>query len=360
MKVYANKAGANDISSFSPKKHTKRKIIKKACISFLSTLFVFFLAGVFLMYGPIEYFRDLWVTTAMSTLNHQWLATMFFSDQDINFILSSNRTDDTQDETSADDVTVVDKTPEDNATELPTSPNDGERIINGIGFTRLKTSSYEGWVIRVFDPSRISMELSQGYGSSGERVSRMVTRTNSFLGINAGGFVDVNGQGNGGNSDKVLISNKKLITAGDYQGEHYLVGFDYSGKLLLTRCKQSEVDNLTTTYRDAVEFKPFLIVNGNRTEMYGNGGYGIQPRTAIGQTKDGVVVFVQIDGRRPPVIGASVKELQDIFVQYDCYNAANLDGGSSSAVAYKGELINTPSSTGGERFVPDAFLIKYK
>lgn len=353
MKVYSD--GKN-----YPGKKKKKGHVKSFFISFFATVFVMFLIGVFLMYGPISYFRDLWVTTAMSTLNHQWLATMFFSNDDINAILAKNRTDDTKDETDSNKVTVIDKTPKDNATTLPTSPNDGERIINGIGFIRLHTATYEGWVIKVYDPSRIHMELSQGYGNSGERVTRMVQRTDSFIGINAGGFVDVNGHGNGGVSDRVLISNKKLITIGNYKDTHYITGFDYLGKLLLTRCEHSEVKSLTNTYRDAVEFKPFLIINGKPTEMYGNGGYGIQPRTAIGQTKDGVVIFIQIDGRRPPVIGASVKELQRLFVQYNAYNAANLDGGSSSVFAYKGELKNKPSSSGGERFVPDAFLISYK
>jgi exopolysaccharide biosynthesis protein len=356
MKVYSD---GSSLSSNYPHKN-KRGHVKSFFISFFSSIFVICLIGVFLMYGPISYFRDLWVTTAMSTLNHQWLAKMFFSNDDINSILAKNRTDDTKDETDSNKVTVLDKTPKDNATQLPSDPSEGERIINGVGFIRLKTASYEGWVIKVYDPARIHMELSQGYGNSGERVTRMVSRTNSFIGINAGGFVDVNGQGNGGLSDKVLISNKKLIAIGNFKGTHYITGFDYSGKLLLTRCVQNEVDNLVKTYRDAVEFKPFLIVNGNPTEMYGNGGYGIQPRTAIGQTKDGVVIFIQIDGRRPPVIGASVKELQRLFVQYGAYNAANLDGGSSSVFAYKGELKNQPSSSGGERFVPDAFLVSYK
>lgn len=339
----------------------KRRFARPFFASFFSTLLAVFLIGVFLMYGPISYFRDLWVTTAMSTLNHQWLANLFFDDNTINQILAKNKTEDPTDETDAKAVTVSTKEIQDNATTLPTSPSDGEHIINGVGFTRLKTSTYEGWVIRVFDPSRIYMALSQGYGYSGEKVSHMAKRLNAFVGINAGGFVDVNGHGNGGTADKILIANGKLIEKGSSTSTHYIVGFDKSGKLLLTRCKHKNINSLTDTYRDAVEFKPFLIVNGEPTKMEGNGGYGIQPRTAIGQTKDGTVIFVQIDGRNPPnVIGATVKELQDIFIKYGAYNAANLDGGSSSVFVFKGEVINNPSSKDGERFVPDAFLIRYK
>ena len=363
MKLYdtdhIKKYSKNKPPQVNNSKSKKRGFKKPFFISFFSMLLVVCLCGVFLMYGPVTYFRDLWVTTAMSTLNHQWLAQMFFDDATIAKILASNTTLETSSETNPDEVTITKDTVKDNATTLPTSASDGEHIIDGVGFTKLKTSTYEGWVIRVFDPSRISMALSQGYGSSGEKVSHMATRLGAFVGINAGGFIDVNGQGNGGKADKILISNDKLIATGS-TGSHSIVGFDKAGKLLLTRCSASGVKSLTSLYRDAVEFKPFLIVNGVSTTMEGNGGYGIQPRTAIGQTKNGTVIFVQIDGRNPPVIGATVKELQRIFVTYGAYNAANLDGGSSSVFVYDGSVKNNPSSKDGERFVPDAFLIRRK
>lgn len=351
-----------EVTSYQIKNKNKRKgkFAKSFLLSFVGTLLVLFLTGVFLMYGPISYFRDLWVTTAMSTLHHQWLATAFFDKDTIAAILAKNKMIEPGKDTDPNSVNVSNKNINDNATTLPESPSDGEHIIDGVGFTRLKTSTYQGWVIRVFDPSRIYMALSQGYGYSGERVSHMVTRNGAYVGINAGGFIDVNGEGNGGKADKVLISKGKLMSTGTSGGTHNIIGFDKQGRLLLTRCKQSGIKTLTETYRDAVEFAPFLIVNGEAAKMEGNGGYGIQPRTAIGQTKDGIVIFVEIDGRNPPIIGASIKELQSIFLKYNAYNAANLDGGSSSVVVFNGKVINKPSSKDGERFVPDAFLISHK
>lgn len=341
-------------------KNKKKYFAKTFIVSFISTLLIIFLSGVFLMYGPISYFRDLWVTTAMSTLHHQWLATAFFDKNTIASILAKNKMIEPGSDTDPNSVDISLKNIKDNSTKLPENPSDGEHIIDGVGFTRLKTSTYQGWVIRVFDPSRIYMALSQGYGYSGEKVSHMVTRNGAFVGINAGGFIDVNGQGNGGKADKVLISKGKLMSTGINGSTHNIIGFDKRGRLLLTRCKQSGIKDLTKTYRDAVEFAPFLIVNGEAAKMEGNGGYGIQPRTAIGQTKDGTVIFVEIDGRNPPVIGASIKELQSIFIKYNAYNAANLDGGSSSVVVFNGKVVNKPSSKDGERFVPDAFLINPK
>jgi exopolysaccharide biosynthesis protein len=365
MKIYDTMEIQTPQKSTSPKIHSntefhsKRRFFRTFMISFFSMLLVVILTCVFLIYGPISYFRDLWVTTAMQTLHHQWLATSFFDKNTIDEIMANNKMIEPKSDTDPSDVNVTSVNVKDNATTLPTSPSDGEHIIDGIGFTRIKTATYEGWVVRVFDPSRIYMGLSQGFGKAGEQVSHMVPRLGAYVGINAGGFIDVNGEGNGGEPDKILISSGKLMASGNGSSIHNIVGFDKQGRLLLTRCKQSDVESLTDPDRDAVEFSPFLIVNGEAAQMTGNRGYGIQPRTAIGQTKTGIVIFVEIDGRNPPIIGASVKDLQDIFIKYDAYNAANLDGGSSSVVVFNDKVINRPSSADGERFIPDAFLINH-
>ena len=47
--------------------------------------------------------------------------------------------------------------------------------------------------------------------------------------------------------------------------------------------------------KDAVEFGPFLIVNGKPLEIVGD-PWGRSPRVAIAQRKDGVVLFLVIDG----------------------------------------------------------------
>ncbi|MBQ6823043.1 MAG: phosphodiester glycosidase family protein, partial [Clostridia bacterium] len=122
---------------------------------------------------------------------------------------------------------------------------------------------------------------------------------------------------------------------------------------------KSEVDSLNL--RDACEFTPFLIINGEPTEIKGNGGWGVAPRTAIGQRKDGSVVFVVIDGRSITSAGATMKQLQQVLIEEECYNAANLDGGSSTVLYYteEGGVMNNPSGSDsdGMRFLPNAWLV---
>ena len=49
--------------------------------------------------------------------------------------------------------------------------------------------------------------------------------------------------------------------------------------------------------------------------------------------------------------------LQSIMLQYDAYNASNLDGGSSSTMYYDGNIISNPCDPLGERAVPSAFTV---
>ena len=122
------------------------------------------------------------------------------------------------------------------------------------------------------------------------------------------------------------------------------IGFTYDNKLILGNMSASEA--LKMGYRDAIEFGPYLIVNGKRSFIRGNGGWGIAPRTAIGQRKDGIVLLLVINGRIASSIGADMVDLTDIMEQYGAYNAANLDGGSSSELVINQKIINTPVAGG--------------
>jgi len=103
---------------------------------------------------------------------------------------------------------------------------------------------------------------------------------------------------------------------------------------------------------------PPLVVNGKPMITRGDGGWGIQPRTAIGQRKDGTVLLLVIDGRQKSGLGATLKDVQELFIKYDALNAVNLDGGSSATMCYKGAVANRPSDIMGERSIPTAFIIK--
>ena len=136
------------------------------------------------------------------------------------------------------------------------------------------------------------------------------------------------------------------------------IGFTNENKLILGNMSKEQAVNMG--YRDAIEFGPYLIVNGKRSFIRGNGGWGIAPRSAIGQRRDGIVLFLVINGRLATSLGADMVDLTDIMERYGAYNAANLDGGSSSELVINGKIVNTPVAGGanGLRNMPTFWVVK--
>ena len=89
--------------------------------------------------------------------------------------------------------------------------------------------------------------------------------------------------------------------------------------------------------------------------------FGVQrhPRTAVGWSADGRRLFlVVVDGRQPPYSdGMSLSELAWLFQRIGAAHAVNLDGGGSTAIVVRGELVNRPSDREGERSVGNALAL---
>lgn len=337
-----------------------KAIFHNFSLTVLSVLLMLFLSGCFLMYGPIPYFRDVWISTAMGTTAHHWLAGILFDRKTINRIAKENVTNVPAENTDSTQITVTNKVPPDNATELPASAGDGEKVIDGIGYIRLHAKSkmgtwYNGWMIKVYQASRLYIGVSDQLGSKGERLSHMVTRLGADAGTNAGAFVDPDGHGNGGEPRGVFICDGRFVTGANSEGVHPIIGFDSGNKLILGYYTCSELQSQHIQY--GFEYFPFLIVNGKLSEV---SGYSLQPRTSVGQTKDGVVLLLVIDGRSASSLGATMEDVQDLMVRYGAVNASAMDGGSSTVFAYKGKVINQPCGPAGERYLPNGFLIRPK
>lgn len=312
------------------------------------------------MYGPISYFRNVWISTAMGTAAHQWLATMLFDKKTIDAVVKDNVMKVPDENTNPQQVTVTNQVPPDNATALPADSSDGEKVIDGVGYIRLHGKSqlntwYNGWMIKIYQPSRFYMGTSDQLGTKGEHLSHMVTRLGADAGVNAGAFVDPDGHGNGGDPQGIFIYNGKFITGANVGGNHPIIGFDNANKLVLGTYTYSALQTLHLKY--GIEYSPFLIVNGKLSEV---SGYSLQPRTAVGQTKDGVILLLVIDGRSATSLGATMEDAQKLMVQYGAVNASNTDGGSSTAFVFKGKVINHPCGPSGERYLPNGFLIAPK
>ncbi|MGG1555522.1 phosphodiester glycosidase family protein [Paenibacillus ferrarius] len=214
---------------------------------------------------------------------------------------------------------------------------------------------WKGKKMYVYDPRTIRVVVPAKQGE-GERITSMVQRTGAVAGINGGGFNDPDGLGNGFAPIGVIMSGGNILYT-DQEGSipQQIVGFTKEGTLIIGKYSIDELLKLGVT--EAVSFYPRVIANGKGLITSGDGGWGRAPRTAIGQKADGTVIFIVIDGRQTSSVGATLKEVQDIFLEDGVINAGFLDGGASSEMVYNNDLITSPSSRYGERRLPSAFLV---
>ncbi len=316
------------------KNTNKRDNIFMIILSFCDVIAI---TVLFLLYGPYNGFRDWLVTTAMGTMNHQYLATTFYNMDRIEEILSHHSTVEPDFDTDTSLITADENEYIDDYDReiLDRNKNDVYKIIE------IDEDGYSGYLAAVYDPSKIKVTYSKNLGTSGEYLVDMAKREGAVLAINGGGFVDIEGKSNGGQALGTVISNGKIVS--NYGRSYYgggIVGFTNDNKLYLGKISANEA--IAMGIRDAVEFGPFLIVNGKSSFINGNGGYGVHPRSAIAQRKDGIVLFLVIDGRSLKSKGADMNDLVKILLRYHAYNAANLDGGNSSVMVVNDKIINHP------------------
>lgn len=319
----------------------KRKIVAVLCIFYI----VSFSSFLFLFYGPIYAFKEFWITSAMTTMSHQYLATWFYSDEFIQKVLKNNsilEIDEFSDPNLINfrkyTTTIYRNEYEKEILHHP--DNDLYKVINVSG------NGYQGFLVAIYDPSRISVATTAYLGKRGESILTVSKREGAIIAMNAGGFYDPDWNSNGALPHGTVISKGKVVS--DYVDARMgggFIGFTREHKLILGSMSKDQA--IATGYRDAIEFGPYLIVNGKRSFIKGNGGWGVAPRTAIGQRKDGIVLFLVINGRLATSIGADMVDLTDIMERYGAFNAANLDGGSSSELVINNKIINTPVA-GGE------------
>mgnify|MGYP004525626371 CR=1 FL=1 len=346
------------LSEIKKEKRKENKLFLKIIIA----LFIIGTAsGLFLFYGPISTFRSFWITSAMTSMTHQYLATWFYNDKTINEVLSNNHIIEVKEDTNPDLIDFKDynqnQTIYKNEYEkeiLTKDPdNDLYKVID------IKGKSYQGYLVAIYDPSRVSIATTAYLGKRGEAITTVAKREKAIIAMNAGGFYDPDWNSNGALPHGVVISNGKVVS--EYESARMsggFVGFTKENKLVLGKMSKQEALNMGL--RDAVEFGPFLIVNGKSSFVKGNGGWGIAPRTAIGQRSDGIVLFLVINGRITSSIGADMGDLTEIMENYGAINAANMDGGSSTALVINNKIINHPVAGGknGLRDIPTFWVVK--
>lgn len=236
--------------------------------------------------------------------------------------------------------------------------NQGDTVLavdaqNKVLIIRVEGSGYQGALVIAKDPSLLRCCAASHLGSYGDYLSDIVKDNKGVLGLTGSGFLDENGVGSGGE-----IAGYAMHCGEDY-GNHYPYGrkrieLRDDDRLYIVDAGRATTPGTT----DAVEFGPALIVDGKSLVNELSGFTSIQPRAVIGQTKDGEIMMLVIEGRLVGrSLGVGLPECTKIMERYDAYQAMNLDGGTSAVIWYRGEYVTKCSNPAIEcRLLPNAWV----
>ena len=306
--------------------------------------------------GPSPTAGNLFVMSVRETSAIGFLANLFFTEEEIARIEASRNVDEyVETDTSLININMENGQGGESAAGPQADAwglvdEDGDGII----VEPVKGEGYSGYMMVVLDPSRVIMgSIPESFGGRGYTVEQMVKEFDAVAGINAGGFDDPNGQGDGSIPDSLVVVDGEIYYAGNGYRDGF-VGFDSNYIMHVGRPTTTEIREKDIRY--GVCFGPVLISNGVPADPDVLSS-GLNPRTAIGQRSDGSVLMLVIDGRQVISLGATFQDLVDIMLEYGAVNACNLDGGSSTLMWYEDGYINNCASVIGIRPVPTTFLV---
>ena len=304
------------------------------------------------------------VTTLLETGQLKFLVSWFVPAAEVQEIVNGNSMVKLEEEVDTGLITFE-----------PFEDTQEEAEAQDLEVIELSGRSYTAKLIKVRDPSRISLATIYPWRETGVTLEELAKQSGAIAAINGGIYNSTNNSG--GRPYGVIVSNGEIQynKPNEYPGL-VLVGFDNDNILQII-----DVDGMTPAQlealveekgiRDAVTFQEEssdannhfvqLIINGNPRGMNGVGS-GLNPRTAIGQCADGSVLLLVTDGRgKNGHLGASAADLIEIMTQYGAVNAANLDGGSSTCMYYNGEYLMTSVTfyySNSSWKLPAGFIVK--
>ena len=337
-------------------KMAKRWIVAAVITTLLNIAMVVCLV---LAYWSGSSFRDLFIATAYSTGTHQYYANFLYNEQQIFEALKGMAIEEHDEPIDLDDIVVTEVIPTTFSSEserevLERNPGDVYKVVT------LSGSGWKGYMTVIYDPTRISVGTAKNFKKEGQTPSAIAKRYNALVAINSTGFRDWGGVGNGGHPSGSVVVDGKIVYKGHRSSKWGggIVGFTEEGKLVLTKKTMKKAVEELGVY-NAVEFGPFLLVNGQPTKV-SKGVGGVQPRTFLGQRADGIVLFFVIDGRQGRSAGITFSAMINLLKKYQVVNAANMDGGASSTLVIKGKVRNNPCaySGDGQRAIPVIWMVK--
>ena len=173
-------------------KKEKNKKSKKIWLRILIALIILGILGTstlaFLLYGPYSGFRDWLITSAMTTMRHQYLATWFYSDETIQEVLENNKVHETNENTDASMIVMVNNENTNNniqyANEYEGQILEKDPEHEDYKIIKIEGKGYDGYMAVIYDPSRIKTVCTSKLGKTGEYLTKMAQDNNALIAIN--------------------------------------------------------------------------------------------------------------------------------------------------------------------------------
>ncbi|MBR3240647.1 MAG: phosphodiester glycosidase family protein [Oscillospiraceae bacterium] len=296
--------------------------------------------------GPSPTVTGMFTRSVRETSAIRWISNIFLSDEELDNYKSVSTENTVTEAVNTSLIHIAEGT-----ASLP--PSESVQLID------IAEGTCKGKLLIVSDPKQVILGTSDEFvRQPGLLLTDMVAKYDGIAGINAGGFNDENGSGNGGIPQGLVITNGEIIW-GDGTTPYHMVGLDSDGILHVGAMSGNAAVEQGVQW--AVSFithdglASSLIINGEVQQQ--NLGGGVNPRTALGQRADGALLLLVLDGRSINTLGATMEDVVNIMLEYGAVNAGNLDGGSSSVMVYDGEIINHCASVTGPRRIPTGFIV---
>lgn len=239
----------------------------------------------------------------------------------------------------------------------PIQTIEGDQILaidvpNQILLIRVKGSGYQGVLAIMKKQENLHLYASNQLGVMGQPAGRIAEAHDGVLACTGSGFIDEGGGGNGGRMAGYCMAD------GEEHGSHFGWGYKRlelreDNRFYITDAYTSASDDTT----DAMEFWPAMIVDGQ--VLVNDGWTAINPRCSVGQTENEDFMMLVVEGRLlGRSMGTDVVECANIMKRYGCYQAMNMDGGTSAIMWYDGEyvtLCSNENNTEG-RYLPNAWV----
>lgn len=232
---------------------------------------------------------------------------------------------------------------------------------------RLKDYTVSGTAVHVAEVKADSasyLKTAFAQGSYG----RNVTATTSDIAESVDAILAINGDYYGAQEKGYVIRNGKLYRSTAVSGSEDLVIYKDGSFEIINESEVTAEELIAKGAVQTLSFGPALVENGkisvDSDDEVGR-AMASNPRTAIGIKPDGTYIFVVSDGRTDESEGLSLLQLAEFMENLGAETAYNLDGGGSSTMVFKGNIVNTPTGggigngSGSERKVSDIVYIGY-